>query len=65
MIQTKQTEDILGGEDSWKNVDQTTEMCPKCSHTKAYYMQIQIRSADEPSSLFFKCVSCGHQWSQN
>lgn len=65
VMQKKQAEDILGGEDTWKNVDQTTEICPKCSHNRAYYMQKQIRSADEPSSIFYKCVSCGNQWTQN
>lgn len=38
--------------------------CPKCEHGRAYFMQIQIRSADEPSSIFYKCCNqtCNHQW---
>lgn len=36
--------------------------CPHCEHTKAYFMQIQIRSADEPSTTFYKCVQCKKQW---
>ncbi|DBA05408.1 TPA: hypothetical protein N0F65_007570 [Lagenidium giganteum] len=36
--------------------------CPHCEHTKAYFMQIQIRSADEPSTTFYKCVECKKQW---
>lgn len=38
--------------------------CPKCEHERAYFMQIQIRSADEPMSIFFKCCNenCQHQW---
>lgn len=36
--------------------------CPKCDHTRAYYFQLQIRSADEPMTTFLKCVSCGNQW---
>lgn len=38
--------------------------CPKCSHSVAYFMQIQIRSADEPMTTFFKCCnsSCNHRW---
>lgn len=60
----KRVDDVLGGEDAWKNVDSTDTVCPKCEHTRAYFMQIQIRSADEPSSIFYKCCksSCGHQW---
>jgi DNA-directed RNA polymerase subunit M/transcription elongation factor TFIIS len=28
--------------------------CPKCSHEKAFFMQVQIRSADEPMTIFYK-----------
>jgi DNA-directed RNA polymerase III subunit RPC11 len=37
-------------------------VCPKCNHNEAYFMQMQIRSADEPMSIFYKCVKCAHQW---
>jgi len=53
---------VLGGDEAWKNVDRTAVECPKCDHGYAYFMQIQIRSADEPMSTFFKCCKCGHQW---
>ncbi len=36
--------------------------CPKCTYHQAYFMEIQTRSADEPATLFFKCVKCGAQW---
>ena len=36
--------------------------CPHCEFNKAYFMQIQIRSADEPSTTFYKCVQCKKQW---
>jgi DNA-directed RNA polymerase III subunit RPC11 len=39
-----------------------TARCPHCEHTQAYFMQIQIRSADEPSTTFYKCVACKKQW---
>lgn len=59
----KEVDDVLGGEDAWKNVDKTyISGCPKCDHDMAYFMQIQIRSADEPMSAFFKCCKCAHQW---
>ena len=43
----KVVDDILGGAAAWENVDRTTTPCPACNHNKAYFMQIQIRSADE------------------
>ncbi|KAG2482479.1 hypothetical protein HYH03_018586 [Edaphochlamys debaryana] len=58
----KQVDDVLGGEDAWKNVAKTDATCPKCTYHQAYFMEIQIRSADEPATLFFKCVQCGHRW---
>jgi len=63
--QTRKTvDDVLGGADAWDNVDKTAATCPKCNHAKAYFQQIQIRSADEPMSVFYKCVECSHQWCQ-
>jgi len=46
----KQVDDIMGGEDAWKNVDSTDTACPKCDNPRAFFMQLQIRSADEPST---------------
>lgn len=36
--------------------------CPKCKHDKAYSWSKQTRAADEPETIFYKCVKCGHQW---
>lgn len=51
-----------------KNVGPTTDApCPKCCHGKAAYHQMQTRSADEPMTIFYKCLneSCGHQWRED
>ncbi len=37
-------------------------VCPKCEHTKAETWQEQTRSADEPSTTFFRCLKCKHTW---
>ncbi len=39
-------------------------MCETCGHDRAYFMQIQTRSADEPMTTFYKCCNaqCGHRW---
>ncbi|ACI65418.1 RNA polymerase C subunit 11 kDa [Phaeodactylum tricornutum CCAP 1055/1] len=58
----KVVDDILGGAAAWENVDRTMAVCPACNHNEAYFMQMQIRSADEPMSIFYKCVQCSHQW---
>lgn len=66
-IDKKVVDDVLGGEDAWKNVDQTDTRCPTCNHLRAYYMQVQIRSADEPMTTFYKCANadCERIWSEN
>lgn len=63
----KQVDDMLGGAGAWDNVDQTSVLCPVegCGGQKAYFYQLQIRSADEPMTSFYKCVTCGHQWREN
>jgi len=64
-LKRKELDDILGGDEAWGNM--ATIPCPKCEHTTAYYMELQIRSADEPMTIFFKCAQkeCGYQWKEN
>ena len=58
----KEMDDVIGGAAAWENVDRTEMQCPNCTQREAYFMQIQIRSADEPMTTFFKCVNCAHRW---
>ena len=38
--------------------------CPneKCRNDQAYWYQLQIRSADEPMTAFYKCTKCAKEW---
>jgi DNA-directed RNA polymerase III subunit RPC11 len=58
----KTVEDIIGADDEGQ--DKTSERCPACGHGEAYFKQLQIRSADEPMSVFYRCTTkeCGHRW---
>ncbi|GAB6022673.1 DNA-directed RNA polymerase III subunit RPC10 [Chamberlinius hualienensis] len=58
--------DVLGGAAAWENVDSTDAPCPKCNHQRAYFLQLQTRSADEPMTIFYKCCNsqCGFQWKE-
>jgi DNA-directed RNA polymerase III subunit RPC11 len=58
----KDVDDVMGGAAALENVDKTEALCPSCSHREAFYMMIQTRSADEPMTCFYKCVSCGNRW---
>ncbi|XHG05408.1 hypothetical protein AWENTII_008634 [Aspergillus wentii] len=44
-----------------------TAQCPAedCNGDRAYFFQLQIRSADEPMTTFLKCTSCGARWREN
>ena len=64
-LKKKQMQDVLGGADAWKDVAQTEARCPSCHHKMAYFRQMQIRSADEPMTTFYKCVQCGCQWKED
>mmetsp|Transcript_18283 Transcript_18283/g.35780 ORF Transcript_18283/g.35780 Transcript_18283/m.35780 type:complete len:135 (+) Transcript_18283:1371-1775(+) len=66
-LKRKKVDDVLGGQEAWKNAQTTTTLCPKCNHTKAYYMQLQTRSADEPMTEFYRCANfeCAHNWKEH
>ncbi|PWN20624.1 putative Rpc11-DNA-directed RNA polymerase III subunit C11 [Microstroma glucosiphilum] len=65
-LRRKEVDDVMGGEDSWKNVDSTDTPCPKCENPRAFFMQLQIRSADEPMTTFYRCTDakCANQWKE-
>ncbi|MGQ4833319.1 MAG: transcription factor S [Candidatus Asgardarchaeia archaeon] len=37
-------------------------ICPKCGSKGAYFWQMQTRSGDEPTTIFYKCKKCGYVW---
>jgi hypothetical protein len=41
--------------------------CPKCEHPEAWFHQMQTRSADEASTIFYECGNpkCGFKWNEN
>lgn len=54
--------EIIRDAEQWANASTTTEQCPKCNNDKAYYLQLQTRSADEPMSTYYRCCKCAHNW---
>jgi len=56
----KKVDDVLG---SFTTGSQTEVRC-ECGNMKAYYLQMQTRSADEPMTIFYKCTACGNQWKE-
>jgi len=61
LLKQKEVEDIVGGSAQWENAQRTEVQCPndKCDSGEAFFYQLQIRSADEPMTSFFKVgTSC-------
>ncbi|XP_025414888.1 DNA-directed RNA polymerase III subunit RPC10 [Sipha flava] len=58
----KEIDSVLGGKAAWENVDSIDVVCNSCNHGRAYFLQVQTRSADEPMTVFYKCCNCGNRW---
>jgi DNA-directed RNA polymerase subunit M/transcription elongation factor TFIIS len=38
--------------------------CSKCGKRQCTYYEMQTRSADEPMTIFVRCLNCGKRWRQ-
>ena len=36
--------------------------CEKCGNDEAVWWMLQTRSADEPTTQFYRCTKCRHTW---
>ncbi|MBP2624988.1 MAG: transcription factor S [Nitrosopumilaceae archaeon] len=36
--------------------------CEKCDNVKAVWWMLQTRSADEPTTQFYRCTKCNYTW---
>ncbi len=36
--------------------------CGKCKKNRITYYELQTRSADEPMTCFYRCLTCGNRW---
>lgn len=66
-IERKEREDLFGGAGAWDNAQKANVRCAReeCKGMEAAFYTVQIRSADEPMTEFYKCMTCGHSWRQN
>ncbi|MED6160766.1 hypothetical protein PIB30_054399 [Stylosanthes scabra] len=54
-------------QDDMMNGPKTEVPCPRCGHDQATFTQVQIRSADEPATIFYLCLNdkCKHLWRED
>jgi len=70
--ETKQTKKPVQEHESQFNVlsqNETVESlptikieCEKCGNDEAVWWMLQTRSADEPTTQFYRCSKCRHTW---
>ncbi len=53
---------IVSNEDKISVHPKVIQICEKCGHKEAEAWQEQTRSADEPSTSFFRCMKCKFTW---
>ncbi|KAL8845954.1 MAG: hypothetical protein Q9221_008916 [Calogaya cf. arnoldii] len=55
-MKRKEVDDVTGGKEAWANADKTPGQCPRegCDGADAFFYQVQIRSADEPMTSFYR-----------
>ncbi|KAL7901220.1 hypothetical protein HDV63DRAFT_365343 [Trichoderma sp. SZMC 28014] len=51
----------LASVDTWPT---TKETCPKCGAKEVRYTTLQLRSADEGTTLFYYCPDCSERWNE-
>ncbi|KAG9243731.1 DNA-directed RNA polymeras-like protein III subunit rpc10 [Calycina marina] len=64
-FERKVQEKVFGGDNAEAGQQQTaTKQCNSaaCDGREASYYEVQIRSADEPMTLFYTCLTCKAQW---
>ena len=53
---------VVSEEDKITVNPKVIKICPKCNYKEAEAWQEQTRSADEPSTSFFRCLKCKFTW---
>ena len=64
-LKKKQDEYVLSQRESAELGDKAEVVCPKCSHGVAFFQQRQTRSADEASTIIYRCCKCEHTWRED
>lgn len=49
-------------EDKHAPVYEGVHKCEKCGGSRTTSKEIQMRSADEPMTIFIRCIDCGNNW---
>jgi transcription factor S len=53
---------IMEAEKGLDALPTTTIDCSRCGNDMAFWWMLQTRSADEPTTQFYRCTKCTHTW---
>ncbi|HSF27941.1 MAG TPA: transcription factor S [Nitrosopumilaceae archaeon] len=61
-IESKSTIDVLDENEGKETLPTIKIECGKCGHGEAVWWMLQTRSADEPTTQFYRCTKCSYTW---
>ena len=53
---------IVEGDEGKETLSTIKIDCEKCGNNEAVWWMLQTRSADEPTTQFYRCTKCSHTW---
>ncbi len=56
------TLNIVEGDEGKETLSTIKIDCEKCGNNEAVWWMLQTRSADEPTTQFYRCTKCSHTW---
>ncbi len=59
---TKPDLNVLEESDGKETLPTIQIECEKCGHNQAVWWMLQTRSADEPTTQFYRCIKCSYTW---
>ena len=59
---TKPALNVLAENEGKETVSTIKIDCEKCGNDEAVWWMLQTRSADEPTTQFYRCIKCNHTW---
>jgi DNA-directed RNA polymerase I subunit RPA12 len=63
-LRAKRSEVQTINEEDMQTYAVTKERCEKCGREEVRYYTLQLRSADEGTTVFYEC-ECGNKWNTN
>ena len=61
-VKHKPMDDVVVVEKEKSSLPVTDMKCSRCGNDKAYWWLKQMRSGDEPPTIFYRCTKCKHTW---